>query len=240
MTLRGAAAFLILTGVSMPAAEAAGTVDERVRSNGRERTYTLHVPASAAETPAAVVVLLHGSGGRGREMVRHWRPLAEAEGIVLVAPSSLEEDAWQLQADGPQLFHDILEDVAARHAIDRRRVYLFGHSGGALYALTLGLMQSEYFAAIAAHGGVWRDPASFAAVGLATRKIPVALFIGDVDEFFSLRSARDTQRALREAGHPTTLTVLRRHGHAYARVAAQVNEAAWRSFGAAALPSEPR
>jgi poly(3-hydroxybutyrate) depolymerase len=236
MALRAAAALLVLSGVIVPVAGAAGTVYERVRSNARERTYTLHVPASASGTSAPVVVLLHGSGGRSREMVRLWTPLAEAEGIVLVAPSSLEEDAWQLQADGPQLFHDILDDVAARHAIDRRRVYLFGHSGGGVYALTLGLMQSEYFAAVAVHGGAWRDPESFAALGLATRKIPVVLFIGDTDEFFSLRSARDTERALREAGHPTTLTVLRRHGHGYARVASRVNAAAWQRLEASALP----
>src|SRR5687768_7221990 len=116
MALRAAAALLMLSGVIAPAAGAAGTVDERVRSNGRERTYTLHVPASASGISAPVVVLLHGSGGRSREMVRLWTALAEAEGIVLVAPSSLEKDAWQLQADGPQLFHDILDDVAARHA----------------------------------------------------------------------------------------------------------------------------
>jgi poly(3-hydroxybutyrate) depolymerase len=238
MTLRAAAAFLLVWALfCLPAFGATGTVDERVQSNGRERTYTLHVPASASGTPAPVVVLLHGSGGRSREMVRLWTPLAEAEGIVLVAPTSLDADAWHLQADGPQLFHDILAHVAARHAIDRRRVYLFGHSGGAVYALMLGLMQSESFAAVAVHAGTFRDRASFNALGLAKRKIPVALFIGDIDEFFSLRSARATERALREAGHPTTLTVLKRHGHGYARVATAVNAAAWQSLESTALPN---
>jgi poly(3-hydroxybutyrate) depolymerase len=212
----------------------------RVQSGGRDRQYELYVPASAEGKSAPVVVLLHGSYGRGRDMARLWKPLADREGIVLVAPSALDHRAWQLSVDSPRLFYDILENVAGRQPIDRRRVYLFGQSGGAVYALILSMMESEYFAAVAIHGGAWRERADFTALGFAIRKIPVAMFVGDIDEFFPVRSARETERALREAGHPATLTVIPRHGHGYRPVAGQVNAAAWELFRSVTLESEPR
>jgi poly(3-hydroxybutyrate) depolymerase len=194
---------------------------------GLKRSYTLLAPSSAAASPAPLLVLLHGSYGSGAAMVSWWASVAEQEGIVLVGPEAREREAWQLRADGPQFIRALIDTVAARHPIDRTRIYLFGTSGGAVYSLTLSMLESQLFAATAIHAGAWRTPNEFRAVPYAKRKIPIAMFIGDKDEYFPLFAVRKTQSALEQAGHPVSVTVIPGHNHPYASVALEVNRSAW-------------
>jgi poly(3-hydroxybutyrate) depolymerase len=192
-----------------------------------KRHYSLFAAPTAPESEAPLLVLLHGSFGSGAAIVGWWIPVAEQEGIVLAGPDAREREAWQLRADGPQFIRALIDDVASRRSIDRSRIYLFGSSGGAVYSLTLSMLQSELFAATAVHAGAWRAPNEFRAVPHARRKIPVAIFIGDRDEYFPLFAVRKTQKALGKAGHRVSVTVIPGHSHAYAQVAAEVNRSAW-------------
>jgi poly(3-hydroxybutyrate) depolymerase len=194
---------------------------------GIKRGYSLFVPMSAAAAPAPLIVLLHGSYGNSAAIVSWWTSLAEQEGIVLVAPDAREREAWQLRADGPQFILAVIEEAAAKQPIDRGRIYLFGSSGGAVYSLTLSMIESQLFAATAIHAGAWRAPNEFRAVRYAKRKIPIAIFIGDKDEYFPLFAVRKTQSALAKAGHPVKVTVIPGHRHAYSDVALEVNRNAW-------------
>jgi poly(3-hydroxybutyrate) depolymerase len=195
---------------------------------GIKRSYSLFVPTSAtAAAPAPLIVLLHGSYSNAAAIVSWWTSIAEQEGIVLVAPDAREREAWQLRADGPQFIRALIDEAAAKQPIDRGRIYLFGSSGGAVYSLTLSMIESQLFAATAVHAGAWRAPKEFRAVPYAKRKIPIAIFIGDKDEYFPLFAVRKTQSALEKAGHPVKLTVMPGHRHAYADVALEVNRNAW-------------
>ncbi|HKU13433.1 MAG TPA: PHB depolymerase family esterase [Steroidobacteraceae bacterium] len=193
---------------------------------GIKRSYSLFVPRSAGDSPP-LLVLLHGSYGSGAAIVSWWTQVAEQEGIVLAGPDAREREAWQLRADSPQFMRTLIDTVAARHPIDRQRIYLFGSSGGAVYALTLSMIESQVFAATAVHAGAWRQPNEFRAAQYARRKIPIAIFVGDRDEYFPLFAVRKTQSALEQAGHPVSVTVIAGHTHAYAQVAADVNRSAW-------------
>jgi len=204
-----------------------GTSKESFEFAGLKRSYALFAPASAAAAPAPLLVLLHGSYGSGDAMVGWWTSIAEQEGIVLVGPDAREREAWQLRADGPQFIRALIDTVAAKHPIDRTRIYLFGSSGGAVYSLTLSMLESQLFAATAIHAGAWRAPNEFRAVPYAKRKIPIAIFIGDKDEYFPLFAVRKTQSALEQAGHPVSVTVIPGHNHPYANVVAEVNRSAW-------------
>jgi poly(3-hydroxybutyrate) depolymerase len=192
-----------------------------------KRSYTLFVPPTAAASDAPLLVLLHGSFGSSAGIVGAWISLAQQEGVVLVGPDAREKEAWQLRADGPEFIRALIDDVAARHPIDRSRIYLFGHSGGAVYSLTLSMLESQLFAATAVHAGAWRAPNEFRAAPYARRKIPVAIFVGDRDEYFPLFAVRKTQKALERAGHRVSVTVIPGHTHSYAQVAADVNRSAW-------------
>jgi poly(3-hydroxybutyrate) depolymerase len=63
-------------------------------------------------------------------------------------------DGWNMGKDSPLLLKDLVDDVKTKYAIDPRRVYLFGHSAGAIHALKIGVLESEYFAAIAVTRGL--------------------------------------------------------------------------------------
>ena len=209
------------------AATSHGTSKESFEFAGLKRSYALFAPDSAATSPAPLLVLLHGSYGSGAAMVSWWSSIAEQEGIVLVGPEAREREAWQLRADGPQFIRALIDTVAAKHPIDRARIYLFGTSGGAVYSLMLSMLESQLFAATAIHAGAWRAPNEFRVVPYAKRKIPIAIFIGDKDEYFPLFAVRKTQSALEQAGHPVSVTVIAGHTHPYAHVALEVNRSAW-------------
>jgi poly(3-hydroxybutyrate) depolymerase len=194
---------------------------------GLKRSYSLFAPQSAAASGAPLLVLLHGSFGSGAAMISWWIPLAQEEGIVLAGPDAREREAWHLRADGPEFIRAVIDDVASKHSIDRSRIYLFGSSGGAVYSLTLSMLESQLFAATAIHAGAWRAPNELRAVPYARRKIPVAIFVGDKDQYFPLFTVRKTQKALEQAGHRVSVTVIPGHSHAYQQVAAEVNRSAW-------------
>jgi poly(3-hydroxybutyrate) depolymerase len=194
---------------------------------GLKRSYSLFAPTSSTASPAPLLVLLHGSYGSGAAIVNSWTAIASQEGVVLVGPEARERAAWQLRADGPQFIRALIEEVAAKHAIDRARIYLFGNSGGAVYSLTLSMIESQLFAATAVHAGAWRSPNEFRAVPYARRKLPIAIFIGDKDEYFPVFTVRKTQSALEKAGHSVSVTVIAGHNHSYGQVANEVNRSAW-------------
>lgn len=199
--------------------------------DGQPRTLVTFVPNDApASQSRPLLVLLHGSMGTGASMIAMWRVAAEKSGIVLVAPNALDARAWQLQSDGPRFIRAAIGLVATRHAVDASRIYLFGYSGGAVYALTLSMLESQLFAATATYAGAWASAAEFRAIGLAARKIPVVLFIGDNDVYFPLNDARRTKRALRSMGHEVDVHVLTGYGHGYTKVADTVNAEATEFF----------
>jgi poly(3-hydroxybutyrate) depolymerase len=219
--------WLVAVRADSPAETSHAASKESFEFASIKRTYVLFAPPSAAASPAPLIVLLHGSHGSGNAMINWWTPLAEQEGIVLVAPDSREREAWYLRADSPEFIRAVIAQVAEKHSIDRGRIYLFGSSGGAVYALTLSMVESQLFAATAVHAGAWRTPHEFGAVPYAQRKIPIAIFIGNKDEYFPMFAVRKTQAALEEAGHPVSVTVIRGHRHPYSEVAEKVNRSAW-------------
>lgn len=211
----------------------AGQVAERptrisIRSGHRWRDYFLFVPGSIApDTPAPVLLLLHGSYSTPFDVLPQWTDVAQQAGVILAAPKSIAVYGWRINDDTPALMRDIVDDIATRRPIDRRRLYLFGHSGGAVHALTLGLLESQYFAAVAVHAGAFRERGSFKVIPVARRKIPVWITIGDRDQFFMMKDVTSTEAALRNAGIPVVLTIIKGHDHSYTDVAPSVNRAAW-------------
>jgi len=211
-----------------------------IRSGHRWRDYFLFVPASiASDTPAPVLLLLHGSYSTPFDVLPQWTDVARRVGVILAAPKSIADYGWRIHDDAPALLRDIVDDIATRRPIDRRRLYLFGHSGGAVHALTLGLLESQYFAAVAVHAGAFRERGSFKVIPLARRKIPVWITIGDRDQFFMMKDVTATETALRNGGIPVVLSIIKGHDHSYADVAPSVNRTAWAFFEPIELSQPP-
>ena len=235
---RVCAALLLST---LPAhARADGKVSkETIESGGRKRTYYLFAPASLKPS-APLVVLLHGSGRNGLSLVERWKELAAREGFVIAGPDSSDSQGWRTPEDGPDFIRDVVEALRAKYPLDPRRVYLFGHSAGAVFALNLAMSQSEYFAAAAVHAGAWREEREFKALEWARRKTSLFIIVGDRDTFFYVSDVRATEAALKAHGHEIEVKVVQGHNHWYYDRASEFNREAWDFLKGRALGADPK
>jgi len=144
----------------------------------------LYVPAAhGAATPAPLVLMLHGAGQSSDEGIRPFLPLAESEGLVLLAPDSRGR-TWDFLC-GPYgadvaFIDQALGYVFRRCAIDPARITVEGFSDGASYALSLGLTNGDLFSHIVAFSPCILAPAAhvgrpriFISHGTDDRVLPV-------------------------------------------------------------------
>src|SRR5690242_15129319 len=124
----------LLAWSSAMALAAAKPEKQTLASEGTARTYYTFVPEKIT-APAPLLLLLHGSGRDGISQINEWKDLAEKEGIILVAPDSANAREWSMNTDGPEFLHEVVEAVRAKHSVDGTRLYIFGHSAGAVFAL---------------------------------------------------------------------------------------------------------
>jgi len=213
---------------------------ELITSNGKTRAYYLYVPSTLKPgSTAPLIVTLHGSNRTGVTLVEKWKDLAKKEGIILAGPDATDLRGWASPQDGPDFLRDLVEELKTKYPINTKRVYLFGHSAGASFALQIALMESQYFAATAIHAGaLTKDDMEL--IGLAKRKIPISIQVGDSDEFFPLKIVRETRDALKTAGLPIELTEIPNHDHWYYDQAAKFNQTAWEFLKKVELDAEPR
>jgi poly(3-hydroxybutyrate) depolymerase len=233
-------AWLVLVAGLFTSVAAQKVQRETLEFERAKRTYYLFVPAVATpEHPVPVVVLLHGSGRNGLSLMDKWKDLANKEGFIAVAPDAITPEGWRAPIDGPDFLHELLSVVKAQYPIDSHRMYLFGHSGGASFALYMALYESEYFAAAAIHAGALR-PEDEKIVKLATRKIPMHIAVGDRDPFFPLAAVHATRDVLVANGFQVGLTEMKGHDHWYYDLAPKINAEAWDFLKQQKLTEEPR
>ena len=229
--------FLMLFASAVPAQK---ITKETVLSEGKKRTYYLYVPKSLeAGKPVPLVVLLHGSNHIGLSLAEKWDDLAEREQLIFVAPDSIDSSVWSVPRDGPLFMRDLVEHVKTKYPINAKRVYLFGHSGGAVFALLMSLYESEYFAATAIHAGSL-NPESEVLIDLAKRKTPIQIQVGTSDNFFPLKVVRATRDLLNKRGFNVQLVEIPGHNHWYYDRASKINQTAWDFLKANELSAEPR
>ena len=168
------------------AALAPGDYEFRLTHQNLYRNYYVHVPPQgAAKRPLPVVLMFHG-GGSTAEVVRIYTRLdraADRDGYIAVYPSGSSGfngrfltwnagnccgPAAALQIDDVGFVLALLDDLAARAAIDRRRVYAAGLSNGAMMAYRVAAEASDRIAAVAGVAGAM-SVASFA----PSRPMPV-------------------------------------------------------------------
>ena len=136
--------------------------------------------SDAASSPAPLLVTLHGDwGAMAPELHAAWERFAAPRGVALLSltcPVELgcKRSWWQWNGN-PAWLTEQIDRLAARHAIDRERLWIAGWSGGAAY---MGMHTQEFertFAALVIHGGgIWPSRS-----GCAPEKAPVTFLIGD-------------------------------------------------------------
>lgn len=166
-------------------------VNAELGSGRLRRRYLLRVPdGHDPARPAPLVVVIHGflqSPAHQREMSR-WDELAAVEGFLTVYPlgsglpphwSSHEPGASSAATqDQVQFIADLVEEVAGRYPIDRRRIYASGMSNGGGLACALACELPDTFAAVGSVAGLYTYPADGPATG---RAVPLIAFHGELD-----------------------------------------------------------
>ena len=150
---------------------AAGTHDLRLRVGDTERSYYLHLPPSFESLgPLPLVLAFHGGGGRAKGYLDYagLDAVADREGFVVSYPDgSGSFRRWLLtwnagRCCGPAMREGVddvgfaralVEEIARRVSIDRRRVYATGHSNGAMMSYRVAAEAPELVAAIAPVAG---------------------------------------------------------------------------------------
>lgn len=211
-----------------------GQTECRIRFEGHNYPYYVLAPTGGDgthEMPA--LVLLHGGGGNGLEMIPLWKNLAQKNGILLIAPSL--PTGPDLEPRVHALLHAIVESVKGAWKVDARRVYLFGHSMGGTFTFDAATQDSNTYAAAAVHASVIDADYDWIAKG-AVHKTPFAIYIGDGDQFFSLARARRTHKMLVAEGFQVHYVEMAGHDHNYYAVRDEVNRDAWKFLSEFSLP----
>jgi poly(3-hydroxybutyrate) depolymerase len=231
-------ALLFLLALSSASALATAKPEKQtITSMGAERIFYTLVPDKLT-APAPLLLLLHGSGRDGMSQIDEWKGLAEKEGIILVAPDSANSREWSMKTDGPEFLHDVVEAVRAKHSVDGTRLYIFGHSAGAVFALYMGVMESRYFAAAGVHAGAIGED-FYPHLDLAKRKIPVTIWVGTEDPYFKLATVKATQAELNKNGFDARVVEMKGHDHNYYAVSKDINPKIWEFFRNNRLDEDP-
>jgi predicted esterase len=159
----------------------------------------LLVPKEAANgKPLPVVVVMHGAGGSENMFF-------DGYGNGLAARLAAERGWFVVATRSPVLAFGggpnvpaVLDNLASIHPIDKKRVFILGHSMGAAQTVQTVAKSPERFAAAAALGG----GGTFKPTD-GLKKVPFLVAVGEKD--FLLKSARSLDASLRKAGSASTL-----------------------------------
>jgi polyhydroxybutyrate depolymerase len=160
-------------------------------SGGRSRSYQARVPAkSDSQQALPLVIALHGGGGTGAGMptLTGLDAVADSEGFVVVYPDGFSNswadgrgttDAELAGVDDVAFVAALIDDIAARTAVDRRRVHVIGISNGGMMSIRLACELSDRIAAAAAVAA--NMPANLSATCNPRHVVPMMFVHGDLD-----------------------------------------------------------
>ena len=194
------------------------------------------LPAASGGLPKQAVVLLHGYGSDGNDLIGlapHWQGVLPD--AVFISPNGPDQcrqfgagfQWFDVSFDGDRLAKrqegvvqarpvlvEFLEDLWAQSDITPENTILAGFSQGAMMALHVGLSFERPLMGIIAFSGALLPPEGFGTAPLA--KSPVCLVHGDMDDVVDPEHSADADVALRLAGYDVSYHVSPGVGHGIA------------------------
>lgn len=161
-------AWVFATLLLVSSALAEGLEARSLQVGSLVRTYDIYVPAGLKDKKGLpLVIMLHGRGGTGREAATNygWTQKADKEGFIVAFPDALKDPYQNLStwnyvydtryrlADDTRFLLMLIIDLKREFAADPKRIYVAGHSNGAMMAYRAASELSDLVAGIASVSG---------------------------------------------------------------------------------------
>ncbi len=195
-------------------------------------TRELHGPRQEprGRTPSALVVLLHGYGANGDDLIAlgdSWRPmLPDAAFVAPNAPETIPgmygglqwfpltlrdpSEYWRGVSAARPALDRFLDAELARYRLASNRLVLVGFSQGTMMALHVGLRRSAPLAGIVAYSGLLAGPEH---LDETKARPPILMIHGEADDLIPVEALHAGREALAEAGLPVEWHVRPGLGH---------------------------
>jgi|GEM_PF-6023860 len=189
------------------------------------RSYRLHVPLTYDDTVLTPLVLvLHGGGGRSVSMIKktNFSKVSEKEEFICVYPNGISRFpfffrtwndgyccgvALEKNVDDVDFIKTLINRLCSQFTIDHKRIYVTGHSNGAIMSYRLGAELSSMIAAIApvagSIGGQADEEAPPYIIPEPLYPVSVVAFHGRLDENVPYNGGQGN----RSRGHGSDLSV---------------------------------
>lgn len=177
-----------------PTVTSAPTLEHsRITVAGQQRTYRVYRPATVdPNTPAPLVLILHGNGSTGDDMANTtlFDANAEAHAFIVVYPDGIDrswngdfccEPAPTLGVDDLAFLNALIPQVEHDYRIDQHRLFMTGFSSGAIMVYRYACQGAVPITAIAPVAGTMllneactpKQPTSLLAInGTADGEVP--------------------------------------------------------------------
>ena len=159
-----------------------------------------------------LMLFLHGAGERGSDLnkVKVHGPPKIVENrkdfpFLVVSPQCPEGDWW---TEKVEVLINLVDDIAARYKVDKKRIYLTGLSMGGYGTWSLASAYPERFAAIAPICG-----SGSRIMSLRLKDIPIWVFHGGKDPVVPLEESEEMVNAIRKLGGDVKFTIYPDAGH---------------------------
>jgi polyhydroxybutyrate depolymerase len=188
-------AWLLALPFVVTGASAQRTEVRHMRWDGLDRTWLMRAPrVSDSARALPLVIALHGRGSNATRMLQYtgFEAMADAEGFLLVAPEGTGDPrGWYTgfslgdEIDDVGFVGAVIDSVAQRYAVDRSRVYVTGHSNGAVLAHRVAADLSSRIAAVAVVAGAVGARGNDGVVRrieFPRAPVPILILHGDADD----------------------------------------------------------
>jgi dienelactone hydrolase len=129
-----------------------GIVVDTVKcGNDITQSYAIYLPTAYKYNLSYPVIFIFDPQARGKLPVKKYQVLAEKYGYILAGSNNSKNgQPWETTEQNTRM---LIDDVCSRFAIDKRRIYTMGFSGGARVASSLAISRGDIRGVIGCGGG---------------------------------------------------------------------------------------
>lgn len=140
---------------------------------GGDRPVTVHLPDNLA-SPAPLLILLHSASTSGAHQENYMQlgPIAKKSGLIYIAPDGTTNpegkrfwnasksccNKYSQEVDDVAYIDSLINEIDKKTPVDRKRIYLIGHSNGAFMSFTYACKSNQVAAIVAIAGAMDSNP----------------------------------------------------------------------------------